>query len=120
MEPTQILQTSAALFAIAALGGAAMALIRFSGKPHPPSWLAMLHGFLAAAGLTLLLYAAATMSVPHLAMAAALLFLISAVGGVVMNLQYHLNAVPLPKWLVLVHGTIAVAGFACLVVAAMP
>jgi hypothetical protein len=119
MEPTLMLQTSAALFAITALGGIVMALIRFSGKPHPPSWLAMLHGLLAAAGLTLLLYAALAASVPRLAMLAVLLFLASAIGGVVMNLQYHLKAIPLPKWLVLVHAVVAVAAFACLLIAAM-
>ena len=64
MEPNLMLKTSTVLFAIAALGGAAMAILRFSGKPHPPSWLAMVHGFLAAAALTLLVFAAFTASVP--------------------------------------------------------
>jgi hypothetical protein len=68
MDSTLLLQTSAALLAMSALGGAAMAVIRFSGKPHPPAWLAMLHGFLAAAGLTLLVFAAATVGVPSLAL----------------------------------------------------
>jgi hypothetical protein len=31
-----------------------MAGMRFGGKPQPPTWLAMLHGFLSAAALTLL------------------------------------------------------------------
>jgi uncharacterized membrane protein HdeD (DUF308 family) len=118
MEPTVMLQTSTVLFAIAALGGVVMALIRFSGKPHPPSWLAMLHGFLAAAALTLLVYAAVTTRLPGLAMLALILFLIAAVGGVLLNLRFHLNGVPLPKWLVLVHGALAVIGFVCLLKAA--
>ena len=53
MEPTTQLQTATALFAISAVGGLIMAGIRFSGTRNPPAWLAMLHGFLTAAGLTL-------------------------------------------------------------------
>jgi peptidoglycan/LPS O-acetylase OafA/YrhL len=118
MEPNLMLKTSTALFAIAALGGALMAFIRFTGKPHPPSWLAMLHGLLAAAGLTLLVYAACTTSVPSLATLALILFLVAAAGGVLLNLRFHLNDIALPKWLVLVHGSIAVVGFVCLLMAA--
>jgi uncharacterized membrane protein HdeD (DUF308 family) len=117
MEPSLMLKTSTALFAISALGGALMAIIRFSGKPHPPSWLAMLHGFLAAAGLTLLLFAAVTASLPSLATLALILFLVAAAGGVLLNLRFHLNDIPLPKWLVLVHGGIAALGFICLLMA---
>ena len=51
MEPNLVMRTSAVLFAVAALGGIFMAGIRFSGKPHPPTWLAMLQGFLSAAAL---------------------------------------------------------------------
>lgn len=118
MDSTLMLQTSTVLFAIAALGGAAMALMRFAGTPRPPHWLAMLHGFLAGAALTLLLYAAATTPVPASAKLAAVLFLVAAAGGVLLNLRFHLNEIALPKWLVLVHGGVAVAGFVCLLLAA--
>ena len=74
MEPFQMLQVATYLFGIAALGGAAMGLIRFTSGGNPPSWLAMLHGFLAGAGLTLLAYAVATMEVPAFASIALLLF----------------------------------------------
>lgn len=116
MEPTLILQTSTVLFAIAALGGAVMAIIRFGGKPHPPSWLAMLHGLLAAAALTLLIYAALTMQVPRLAVLASVLFVVAALGGGVLNLRFHLGGAPLPKWLVLVHAAVAVVGFGCMLI----
>jgi hypothetical protein len=120
MEPNLILQTCVALLAISAVGGIVMATIRFSGKPHPPTWLAMLHGFLSASALTLLIYAALTVGLPTLALAATVLFVLAAIGGVTMNLNYHWKALPLPKWLVLVHAGIAVVGFVCLLVAAWP
>ena len=118
MEVPLLLRTSAVLLAIAAVGGLAMAAIRFSGRPAPPSWLAMLHGFLAAAGLTLLAYAYFALTLPTFAAAALPLFLIAAAGGVVLNLGYHLKTRPLPIWLVLVHAAIAVAAFVLLALAA--
>jgi len=120
MEPNTILQTCVALLAISAIGGIVMASIRFSGKPHPPTWLAMLHGFLSASALTLLIYGACTVGLPTLALAATGLFVVAAIGGVFMNLNYHWKALPLPKWLVLVHASIAVVGFVCLLLAAWP
>ena len=33
------------LFALAALGGLVLALMRFKGKPYPPMGLALVHGF---------------------------------------------------------------------------
>jgi hypothetical protein len=117
MEAALILKTATVLLAISALGGLVMAGIRFAGKPHPPIALAMLHGFLAAAAVTLLLYAAATVGLPSMAFTALVLFLIAAAGGVILNLNYHWKNVPLPKWLVVVHAIIAVLGFLLLLAA---
>ena len=96
METFTMLQTSAVLFGAAALGGLLMAGMRFSGTPRPPTWLAMGHGLLAAAGLTLLIYAAATAGVPRTAQIAMVLFVIAAAGGAAMNLLYHWKLLPLP------------------------
>ena len=120
MEPNLVMQTALVLFAISAVGGIAMAGIRFSGKPQPPTALAMLHGFLSAAALTLLIYAACTVGLPSLAVTATVLFVVAAIGGVFMNLNYHWKMLPLPKGIVLAHGAIAVAGFVCLLIAAWP
>jgi uncharacterized membrane protein HdeD (DUF308 family) len=120
MEPFLMLQVSTCLFGIAALGGVVMALIRFSSASNPPSWLAMLHGLLAAAGLTLLAYASLTMEVPANAFLALLLFLAAAAGGIVLNLVYHLREIPLPKWLIIVHAVVAVLAFVLLYFAAFP
>jgi len=65
MEPGLVLLTSTVLLAIAAAGGLLMAGMRFVGDRSPPAALAMLHGFLAAAAVSLLLYAAATVGLPR-------------------------------------------------------
>ena len=117
MEPASILLTSTVLLAIAAAGGLIMAGIRFVGDRQPPASLAMLHGFLAAAAVTLLLYAAATVGLPRMALVALVLFLAAAGGGAILNLNYHWKQLPLPKWLIIVHAIAAVAGFALLVAA---
>ncbi|HUG21509.1 hypothetical protein [Piscinibacter sp.] len=114
MEPLRTMETAVVLLAIAALGGLVMAGIRFAGKPYPATWLAMLHGFLSAAAVTLLVYAAATVGLPSLALAATVLFVIAAGGGVLMNLGYHWKNLALPKWLVVVHAGLAVVGFVLL------
>ena len=117
MEPASILITSTVLLAIAAAGGLVMAGIRFMGDRPPPASLAMLHGFLAAAAVTLLLYAAATVGLPGVALVAVALFLTAAGGGAILNLNYHWKQLPLPKWLIIVHAIAAVAGFALLLAA---
>jgi hypothetical protein len=117
MEPALIMKTASCLLAIAALGGLTMAAIRFSGKPQPPTWLAMLHGFLAGAAVTLLLYAYFTVGLPALAGWALLLFLIAAAGGAFLNLNYHWKMLPLPKGLIVGHAGLAVVGFALLLAA---
>ena len=117
MEPALVLLTSSVLLAVAAAGGLVMAGIRFVGDRSPPPALAMLHGFLAAAAVTLLLYAAATVGLPKMALVALLLFLAAAGGGAILNLNYHWKQLPLPKWLIVSHAGAAVLGFVLLVAA---
>jgi len=117
MEPASVLTTSAVLLALAAAGGLMMAGIRFMRNQSPPASLAMLHGFLAAAAVTLLLYAALTVGLPRTALVALALLLAAAGGGALLNLNYHWKQLPLPKWLVIGHAIAAVAGFALLLAA---
>ena len=117
MEPLLTMKTASVLLTVAALGGLTMAVIRFGGKPQPPAWLAMLHGFLAAAAVTLLLYAYFTVGLPALACWALLLFLIAAGGGAFLNLNYHWKMQPLPIGLIVGHAGLAVVGFALLLAA---
>jgi hypothetical protein len=108
------------LFAIAALGGVTMAVIRFRGAPRPPTWLAMLHGLLAASGLVLLLYAAFTTGVPQLAQIAAGLFVLAALGGAYLNLGFHAKGLPLPVPVMILHAGVAVTAFVLLLLAQLP
>lgn len=117
MEPLLTMKTASVLLALAALGGLTMAAMRLSGKPRPPTWLAMLHGFLSAAAVTLLLYAYFTVGLPTLAGWALLLFLIAAAGGAFLNLNYHWKLQPLPIGLIAGHASIAVVGFILLLAA---
>lgn len=113
-----MLQTATVLLAITALGGLLMAGIRFATKHNPPAWLAMLHGLLAASGLTLLAYAVCTTPVPRSATLALALFLLAAAGGAVMSLAYKWRQRLLPAWLVIAHALAAVAAFLLLLAAA--
>ncbi len=118
MNMLTMLQVSAVLFALSALGGLTMAFVRLMRGVNPPSWLAMLHGLLAAAGLTLLAYATFSVGVPMLAAWALALFVIAALGGVTMNLVYQLRNQLLPRALLLGHAALAVVGFVLLVIVA--
>jgi hypothetical protein len=113
-----MLQTAVVLFAIAAVGGLLMAAIRFKGRPRPPSSFAMLHGLLAGAGLTLVLYPALTVGIPGAAWLGLVLLIVAAAGGLILNLRYHDKQIELPIWLILVHAGVAIAGFVLLAIAA--
>ena len=117
MEPMLMVRTAAVLLAIAALGGMALAAIRFDGTQQPPAWLAMIHGLLAAAAITLLTYAWFTKGLSLAASAALVLFLIAAAGGAYLNLNFHWKQLLLPKGLIVGHALGAIAGFVLLLVA---
>lgn len=96
------------LFAIAALGGATMAVIHFRGN-NPPLPLAALHGLLAASALVLLLLAV-LQGVPEASVPSLVLFVIAALGGFFL-LSIHLRKQRLPSPVVLIHGGVAVLAF---------
>ena len=111
MDPVMLVRTATVILGIAALGGLLMAIMRFAGADRPPSWLAMLHGLLAGAGLTLLIYAGFASGISSSAWIGILLLVLAALGGVFVNLAYHDKHLPLPKGIVVVHALLAVAGF---------
>lgn len=117
MDVQTMLRTAVILLAVTAVGGLLMAGLRFSGRPHPPNAIAMLHGLLAASGLTLVLYVAFTAGLPGGGWAGLVLLLAAVLGGLVLNLQYHWQRVALPIWLVLAHAAVAAAGLVVLAIA---
>lgn len=114
MNPQTMLEVAATLLVIGALGGVLMAAIRFMGNRNPPAWLAMVHGLIAAAGLTLLAYATFTTSVPTLAKAALALLLVAALGGAIINLRDHWKRNLISKPWVIGHIVVAATGLALL------
>jgi len=116
MEPNSSLQAATVLLGVGAAGGLVMAGIRLKGADRPPSWLAMLHGVLAAAALTLLAYAAYTAGIPPLAKYALVVLVLAALGGAALNLMYHSKMLPLPIPLVIGHALVAAVGFVLLIV----
>jgi len=101
------------LFAIAAVGGIVLAVMRFKGKPYPPLGLALVHGGVAAAGLVALIAGVAQGQGASPARTALVLFIIAALGGFVL-FSHHLRKVALPVWLVVVHALVAVIAFVIL------
>jgi hypothetical protein len=118
MDPLMMLRTAVVLLVLTAGGGLVMAAIRFGGKPRPPHWLAMLHGLLAGAAVTLIAYAAFTSKLPGQAWLGLLLLAGAALGGVFLNLRYHMKEIPLPMAIVLGHAVLAAAGVALVAMAA--
>jgi hypothetical protein len=103
------------LFAIAALGGVTMAVMRFRGAERPPTGLALLHGAFAAAGIIVLIVAMLSTPNPAQARTALVLFIVAALGGFYLFAQ-HVQKRALPIPIILVHALIAVIGFLILLV----
>lgn len=117
MNSLTMMKTAAVILALAAIGGLSMAVLRFRGADRPPSSLAMAHGLLAAAALTLLIYAAAAAGLPSLAVIALVVLIVVALVGAAINLLYHSRVLPLPKPTIVIHGIVAVIGFVLLLLA---
>lgn len=105
---------AAVLFAIAALGGATMATLHFSGR-HLPLPLAILHGAFAASGLVVLASAVLRNVGSGPANLSLVLFLLAALLGFVL-LSFYLRPHPLPTPLILIHGGVAVVALVRLII----
>ncbi len=110
MNQAAMLQTASILLLLTAAGGILMAARRLAQRANPPNWLAMAHGLLAGAGLTLLIYSAVVDGLPGGAFLGLVLLVTAAGGGVVMNLAYHLAGKLLPLWLLYLHIALAAVG----------
>ncbi len=101
------------LFALAALGGIVLAIMRFRGRPTLPLGLAVVHGLLAAAGLVVLIWAVFGHGLA--AKASLVLFIIAAVGGFVL-FSFQLRQKAIPIGVMVVHAIVAVVAFVLLLV----
>jgi hypothetical protein len=102
------------LFAIAALGGAFLAALRFQKKDLPFP-VAILHGLLAASGLVALLLAVMNGSATGAGKIALGLFVVAALGGFFLfSLYLRKRELPIP--VVLIHAIVALVAFAILVI----
>jgi hypothetical protein len=114
-----MLIAAAVLFAIAALGGLALAFIHFKQDRNPPGALAALHGVLAATALVILLWAVVQTSAGGALAWALGLFVVAALGGFFL-VSFHIRKQRLPSPAVVVHALVAVAGFLLLLSALVP
>jgi hypothetical protein len=111
------MQNAAIVLGLAALGGLTLAVIRLRGAPRPPTWMALGHGAVAAAGVVLLILAAVDPGLPQLGKIALGVILAAAGGGAAMFLGFHLKGKALPIPLVIGHGLLAATGYVLLLVA---
>ncbi|HEX8170907.1 MAG TPA: hypothetical protein VF824_10245 [Thermoanaerobaculia bacterium] len=108
-----MLNGSIILFAIAALGGIVLAVIRFRGTPIPPMALALIHGLVAATALVLLLIVALGTQGTQMQKIALGGFVVAALGGFFI-FSFHVRNKPLPIPMIVVHALVAVASFVTL------
>lgn len=102
-------------FAIAAIGGLALATMKFTGKGLPMP-LAIAHGLFAATGLVFLI-ANVIMDSSNMLMNISLaLFAAAALGGFTL-FSFHVRKKKTPDMLIYVHGTAAVTSFIVLLLA---
>jgi hypothetical protein len=102
-----MLITAVAFFSLAALLGLFLLTFVLKGKETPKA-VVFTHGPLAVVGLVLLLiYAFKHTPGP---IESIVLFVMAAAGGLIMVFK-DLTGKVVPKWLAVVHGLIAVAGF---------
>ncbi len=100
------------LFAIAALGGIVLAIMRFQGKALPTG-LALVHGAVAAGGLVALIVAVFDSGLN--AQLPLVLFVVAALGGFGL-FSFQLRHKAIPVGVMVVHAAVAVAAFVLLLV----
>lgn len=113
-----MLAWAATLFALAALGGLAMAVLKGRGV-MPPIWLAAGHGLLALAGLVLLAVGAVREPAGVLPWAALVLFVVGGLWGLEL-LRSHLREGDFPLAGAAGHGGLALVAFILLLVEMIP
>jgi hypothetical protein len=98
------------LFALAALLGVVLISYVLRSKETPKA-VAFIHGPLAAIALVILIVY--SINNDRMFIASIVLFVLAALGGIILFIK-DLKGKPLPQWLAIVHGLVAVAGFVVL------
>ena len=112
-----MLWASVVAFALAALGGLTLFALRLRQKVLPMP-VALLHGMAAATGLVCLIIAVTATAAPRYATYSLIGFALAAVGGFYL-FSIHLRGKIHPILLIVGHGSIAVASFVLLLLAAL-
>lgn len=102
-----MIYTIIVVFSVAAILGITLLSFVLRNKETPKA-LVFLHGPVAAIGLILLIYFVVTTGA-NLVMSI-VLFVIAVLGGIILVSRDFMGK-PIPKWLAVVHGLIAVTGF---------
>jgi hypothetical protein len=110
-----MLTVAAVLFALAAIAGLTLAYFQFTRNASSTAF-AMVHGLFAATALILLIISVAQEHISSLHIASLIIFLIAAVGGFILFFGFQLRSRPLPRQLIVIHGTAASTAFILLVI----
>lgn len=106
------LYTVISLFALGALVGLYL-LVLVLQKKETPKFVAFIHGaFVVAALIMLIAYATNTTPGP---IETIVLFILAALGGLVL-IYKDVTKKPIPRWLAISHGLMAVIGFVSLLI----
>lgn len=106
------------LFALAAVVGLTMALRAFRGR-LPPVPSAVAHGLLAASALALLVITVLAQGAAGLLAWALGLFLVAAIGGLILAFGFHARNRSLPQGFLAGHALLGAAGLLLLLAAVM-
>ncbi|NLN38599.1 MAG: hypothetical protein GX155_03290 [Smithella sp.] len=102
------------LFAIAAVGGLTLVVMKFSGRGLP--WpLVIAHGVFAASGLIILVINVFSAQQNFLMNLSLVLFLVAAIGGFTI-LNFHMRKKKQPGILIFIHATVAVISYILLLI----
>ncbi len=111
MGTPSFFRAASALLIVSFLSGVVMMFIRFGSERRSPPWIVKLHGYAAAGAIALLTFGWVQLSYTGPATFALLTLMLAALGGLTLNLGYHLRRKPLPEWLVFAHMAVASLGF---------
>lgn len=109
-----MLNLSAVLFGVAALGGLVLGVSGLRQKGLP-MWLSLIHGLVAAAGLVTLIIGIVQGTAGPLLITSLVIFIIVALGGFVL-FSYHLRGKTHPKGLIVIHALAAIIAYVLLLI----